>query len=175
MAILLPYLDNETGGRVVMTSKGVLARFLQITVGDALLNDRAGAVWSVEIKAEERHTGNLFLETWSNKNLNEKPSYALRGSTMGWLFSCRADLLHYYFLDTDDLYVIPLFRLKRWAFGANKSAGRIYDFPEVGQAKYSQLNDTHGRLVPIETIRQEVGLKHLKVRQLALFVQGQAA
>lgn len=175
LAVLLPYLDEQADGRVVLTSKGTLARFLQITVGDAIFNDKKGRVWSVELKAEEKHTGNLFLETWSNKNLTDAQSHAERGSTMGWLFSCRADLLMYYFLDSDDLHIIPLLRLKRWAFGLGLRPGRLYDFPEVEQHKYGQPNDTHGRLVEIATLASEIEFKRIKVRQLALFTEGQPA
>lgn len=169
MAVLLPYLDEQADGRVVLTSKGTLAKFLQATAGDALLNLPDGALWTVEIKAEERHTGNLFLEVWSNKNLRDRASYCERGSTMGWLYTCRADLLMYWFEDTDDLYTINLWRLKRWAFGVNGDGGRIYQFTEREQNKYAQMNDTHGRLVPISVLRDEVRLRQCKVKQLALF------
>jgi len=175
LAILLPYLDEQADGRVVLTSKGTLARFLQVTIGDVILNDKEGRVWSVELKAEEKHTGNLFLETWSNKNLIDQQSHAARGSTIGWLYSCRADLLMYYFLDSDDLYIIPLLRLKRWAFGSNGRAGRIYAFQEVEQEKYEQMNDTYGRLIPIAALAKEIQFRQLRVRQLALWAEGRAA
>lgn len=175
MAILLPYLDETADGRVVLTSKGTLARYLQLVVGDALLNDRDGRMWSVEIKIERTHTGNLFLEVWSNKNLKDRESHASRGSTMGWLYHCRADVLMYYFLDSDDLYISNLFKLKQWAFGVDGNPGRIYTFPERQQKQYDQLNDTHGRVVSVDILAREIGLKHVKVKQLALFSQDVAA
>lgn len=169
MAILLPYLE-ERSGRYVLTSKGTLARHLQLIAGDVLLNTVDEKLWAVEIKVEEKHTGNLFLETWSNRNLNDKSAHAERGSNPGWLVHCRADALLYYFLDTDDLYTINLFRLKRWAFGSSESAPHIYLHSEKPQSKYVQPNDTHGRVVPISVLHEEIssGIRHCKVRQLSL-------
>ena len=177
MAVLLPYLKEQAfEGRVVLTSKGTLTRFLQECVGDAVLNTDDATMWAVEIKAEQRHTGNLFLETWSNRNLDDAASHAERGCNPGWLTKIRADILLYYFLETDDLYSLPVFRLKRWAFGTSeRPTANLYrwkngreEFREVGQNKYSQRNDTLGRLVPIDVMTKEVGLRHTKARQLSL-------
>ncbi len=77
-------------------------------------------MWAVEIKIEQAWTGNLFLETWSKRNLEDKASHAELGSAPGWLLKTRADLLLYYFLDTDDLVTLPVFRLKQWAFGSGE-------------------------------------------------------
>ena len=99
LSILLPYLDRRAdNGRLILTSKGTLSKRLQETVGDAILNDVDGMMWTIELKAEEKHTGNLFLETWSNKNLDNKLSHAERGSNPGWLQKLSADLLLYYFI-----------------------------------------------------------------------------
>lgn len=174
MAALLPYLKELADGRVVVTTKGRLARFLQLEIGDVIFNVGADTVWTAEIKVESRHTGNLFLEMWSNRNFTNQKSYSERAATLGWMFHTRADLLLYYFLDTDDLYTIDVFRLKRWAFGyvdaeRNRVDGRVYRFPEVVQTKNAQLNETCGRLVSIAAIRDAIGegIKHCKVRQLS--------
>jgi hypothetical protein len=132
------------------------------------MNTDADTVWSIEIKVEQFWTGNLFLETWSNRNLDDKASHAERGSRPGWMVSTRADLLASYFLDTDDLVVVPLFRLKRWAFGSGEEGG-IYAWPEKRQARYAQANDTWGRCVPVEVLEREVGAKRMHVLQMALF------
>ena len=179
MTILLPFLEERAEGAcVVKLAKGRLARFLQATIGDVVFNERdTGALVSVEIKVEQRWTGNLFLETWSNRNLENPQSHADRGSNPGWLYKCRADALLYYFLDTDKLITCSVFALKRWAFaqdGENTDqwgkplVGRIWDFPEAPQGRYSQLNDTRGRLVPISVLRDEIGAKRIEVRQLHL-------
>lgn len=159
-AILLPFLEEHSNGRFVVTDKGPLARAFQLQCGDVLFNDHAGRIRAVELKAEEEEKwGNFFLETWSNRNLDRMCDHCERGSNQGWLYHTRADTLFYHFLDTGRLYIIDLFKLKRWAFGYGTGAGRIYSFPEKPQSKYSQLNDTHGRCVPISVVRSEVGFK----------------
>jgi hypothetical protein len=126
LAVLLPFLEERAHkGRVVSTAKGALAKTLQANFGDFLMNSDADTVWSVEIKVEQSWTGNLFLETWSNRNLDDKASHAERGCNPGWMFSTRADLLMSYFVDTDDLVVVPMFRLKRWAFGSGEAPGAV--------------------------------------------------
>lgn len=170
MAVLLPYLEEKAHqGRFVRTCKGPLARYLQAEIGDVIVNTTEEKVIAAEIKIEQRHTGNLFLETWSNRNLDDRVSHAERGSNPGWMLKLRADLLLYYFLDTDDLYSVPLFRLKQWAFGCRAKPGRLYAFKEVSQQRYGQLNETVGRIVPIAILRDEVGLRHTKVQQLFMW------
>lgn len=171
MTVLEPFLLAR-GDRYVLTDKGRLARFMQEQIGDLLMNDRNGKLWSVEVKSEQRFTGNLFLETWSNRNLDDLFRHAEVGSNPGWLHKSRADILFYHFLDHDKLYVFNLFALKRWAFNepsqvrassAEDAAGfkgpllgRIYDFREIRQSKYKQMNDTWGRIVPIKVLEKEV-------------------
>jgi hypothetical protein len=86
----------------------------------------------------------------------------------GWLTKIRASKLVYYFIGSDDLYLSDLFRLKQWAFGHGDIAGRLSDFREVAQSKYNQLNDTLGRLVPVDVLCREAGMMHLKGKQLAM-------
>jgi hypothetical protein len=179
LAILEP-LIVERHGRFVLTGKGRLSAFLQRELGDLMFNGPDGRLWSVEVKAEQRFTGNLFLETWSNRNLADAFSHAERGCKVGWLVECRADLLFYHFLDVDRLYVLELFALKRWAFtdpsqrlrvaGGSDLVGRIYDFPEKAQAKYDQRNETCGRIVPLAALEREMvpAPKLLHPRQLLL-------
>lgn len=159
MQILTRFLD-ERENKWVATNKGPLSRFLQQVLGDFIINTAKQECWTVECKAEEENKyGNFFLETWSNRNLESRESHGERGSNPGWLHKLRADLLFYHFLKEDELYIINLFRLQQWAFGHSGKAGRIYAFPERAQSKYSQLNDTWGRCVPISVIRDEVGFR----------------
>lgn len=164
MAVLGPFLKERSDGRLVLLDKGPLARALQQeSFGDAILRAKDGSARSVEIKCEDRHTGNLFLETWSNKNLDSRDDYSRYGPNPGWLMTSRADLLFYYFLDVDRLYVIDMLKLKRWAFGHYQGkyqrGGRISDFREEPQGKYVQANDTWGRLVPLEVLAREIPSK----------------
>lgn len=144
MDILRPWIRQRAfNGQYVLTSKGPLSRELQSSVGDVLYNSDADTIYSIEVKAEEhnRH-GNFFLETWSNR----------ARFTLGWMFTLRADLLLYHFVEDDELHVLPFQRLRKWAF----HDGRIYSFPERRQSKYDQLNDTWGRCVPIGVVRSAV-------------------
>lgn len=177
MQLLLPYIQEMSNGRYVITNKGALARYLQLSVGDVVYNDSREVMWGAEIKVEEKRTKNLFLEIWSNRNLNERENHATYGSNPGWLYHSRADWLFYLFLDTEDLFVIDLFALKRWAFGFVHTDGREFDpnlfseeFRQVGQRKYVQRNETIGRLVPIALLQKRLKgkFKHCHVRQLSL-------
>lgn len=166
--ILEPLLELNTQGRYVYTDKGRLAKEFQRQHGDILVNmAKTKELCSIELKAERRATGNLFLEFWSN------------GSkfNFGWMAYSDADLLFYHFLDADELYIVPMHKLKRWfwlGIGPKRKDGtsRIHRpgfvrFPLKLQNKYDQMNDTWGVPVPALVIRQEVGLK--MVNPLGLF------
>jgi hypothetical protein len=168
MLVLTPFLQRRAhNGQFVLLSKGALAKKLQETIGDAVLNTDAATFYSVEIKCEESNDyGNFFVETWSNRNLEHRASHAERGSNPGWLVKLKCDLLLYYFLAQDELYVIDFFKLKRWAFGHAGQPPRIYSYPEKPQGKRAQLNDTFGRCVPISIIQKEVGYRLLYPKQI---------
>lgn len=169
MALLFPYLEARAyQGRIVSTARGTLARTLQSSFGDIFVNTDASTVWAIEAKIERRWTGNLFLELWSNRNLYSKAQHAARGSTPGWLVTCRADLLAFYFLDSDDLIFVPVFALKRWAFGSGAQGG-VYAYPEKHQGRYVQPNDSWGRIVPVDVVAREVGVKRTNIRQAGLW------
>lgn len=121
--------------------------FLQKLAGDYVVT-LAGKQYGLEIKAEERHTGNWYLETWSN----------LPELNPGWMVTSRADWLAYFFCDVRVLYITNMRQLQSWAFGANGKPGQIYNYPEKQQSKYAQLNYTTGRVVPISEI-QRAGLQ----------------
>lgn len=178
-AILIPYLDELADGRLVLSDKGKLAKWLQESVGDVVMQ-QDGRMWWVEIKTEETSKwGNFFLEIWSNRNLDVRESHAERGSNPGWLSKLRADLLLYYFLDTDDLYSIDLFSLQRWAYGynnkaGNEVAGNLHRFREKVQSKRVQMNDTIGVCVPIKVLQEELprkAVKQTKVKQRELTLE----
>jgi hypothetical protein len=101
-----------------------------------------------ELKAEEKHTGNLFVETWSD----------IRNGHHGWLYHYSDETrLAYAFNDTHTLYTCKIGELRKWAHGEGyESAIRIEDFRPVEQQKYTQKNLTVGRLVPVEVFLLEV-------------------
>lgn len=170
MTTLLPYLETRAyRGRVIQICKGPLAAHFQRTFGDLLIATGPDGVASIEIKTQTRWTGNLFLETWSNRNLEDRASHVERGSTPGWMLTCRADVIGFHFLEADTVLFLPLFRLQQWAYGAGDQPGRLYDFPERCQRRYAQPNDSWGRIVPVEVLAREVGMKRASLRQAELF------
>lgn len=122
------------------------SEFLQKTCGDWIIT-KLSQQYGVELKAEARYTGNLFLETWSN----------LPRRTLGWMYTSQADYLFYFFADTKELFVIDFPALWQWAFGVGEKEGAIYKYAEKTQSKYNQVNFTRGRIVPINDI--EAALK----------------
>lgn len=145
MKILMPLFEFSwsDNGRFVTIEKGNLAKELQQTYGDVFTNLN-GRVHAIEIKSEWHFTGNLFLETWSNYNVNP-----------GWLFKLKSDWLFYHFLENNTLYIIDFNELRKWTNNDN-----LIRFREVQQKKYTQFNNTRGRIVPIDILRNE--LKNFK-------------
>lgn len=141
--ILKPFIAEKAfEGRFVKTAKGPLAKELQKTVGDVLYNSDDDTVWSIEIKAERRFTGNCFLEVWSNRKRN----------TPGWMETTRCDILLCHYLSNDSLYGFHFSQLREWF----SEHGQQY--PLVEQRRYSQLNDTWGRLVRLRDIPKSITL-----------------
>jgi hypothetical protein len=102
----------------------------------------------VELKSETKHTGNLFIETWSD----------IRNGVHGWLYHYADETrLAYAFNDIHTLYTCEIGALRKWSHGEGlKAAIRIEDFRYVQQQKHQQQNVTVGRLVPVEVFLYEV-------------------
>lgn len=172
LKILEPLISHESGGRYVLTDKGRLSKELQLRYGD-VLSQVGGEVVCAEIKCERRkyvpkwqellspeRQGNIFLEEFSNKSKRRR----------GWLDHLDTDRLLYYFLEEDWLYVLSFPELWEWAINApcvtmtdtRRQAidegyfGRMYDYPRKKQGKYTQKNDTWGRIVPINHLLNEI-------------------
>ena len=139
--LLEPYLKRRAfDGRFVRTSKGPLSLELQKTVGDVLVNSDRQTVTCIEVKAEEKHTGNLFIERWSNR----------ARFNPGWFETLATDLLWYHFLDKDVVYEIPYLNFRRWMYWHEGTGYPTSNkFRQAKQGKYDQLNDTWGYLVPL--------------------------
>lgn len=113
----------------------------------------------IELKIEEANShGNLFIETWSNKNWWNP----------GWIFKTKAEWLFYYFLQEDELYRIRIEDLRRFVFGIGKTGtvSAFAKYREKPQKKYNQPNQTCGLCVPIKDIEAQAGLL-LKHKPLA--------
>lgn len=172
--IIEPLLELHTNGRYVYTDKGRLSKEFQRRYGDVLVNmAQRGDMLSVEMKAERKETGNLFLELFSNGSRYN----------FGWMAHSDADLLFYHFLDSDALYITDMQWLRSWfwfGIGPTRKNGsqRIHRpgfvrFEMKRQKTYSQMNDTWGCPVSVMVIKDEVGLK--KVNPLGLFGMESAA
>jgi hypothetical protein len=138
-------------GRFVVARRGTLSNLLQPISIDVICQDSNQKAFGIEVKAEAKFTGNLYLETWSNLDFDRRKP--------GWMFSCRADCLWTLFFDTLTLHKVNFRNLWEWSF----SKGRIYDFPELPQRKAEQLNKTFGRCVPIRVLEQECGLETVQL------------
>lgn len=173
--VLRPFLEDYSSGSYWISAKGPLARCFQEQHGDVLFTDQEGRMRSVEMKAERRHTGNLFLEVWSNRNFDDRDSFLRLGSNPGWLSKLRADYLFYHFLDNDTLYILNLWRLQQWAFGCRATGANIYRYREEAQNQREQMNTTVGRLVPVADLKTAELVKVFHPRQANLWPDEVAA
>ncbi|GAB4278056.1 MAG: hypothetical protein Fur0025_04380 [Oscillatoriaceae cyanobacterium] len=116
--------------------------YQQIDV-DLLLTTTNGS-YQLEIKGDRWHkTGNFFFETHSNKEKN----------TPGCFMYTEANYLLYYFVTPRTLYILPMPETRQWfAANINRFRERSTTTPIRGGGHYT----TVGRLVPIQTVLQEV-------------------
>lgn len=138
LAVMVPYMQRLSTKAQIVSTNGQL--YLQKHVGDFLAKID-GRMTAVECKTEEKFTGNLFLESWSNRSKGVR----------GWVDYCFADVYWYYFLDVNRLYTFPVQSLRDWAYGKGEAMGAIYRYQEK-PVLFDQLNDTWGRAVPISTL-----------------------
>ncbi len=116
---------------------------------------------NVEVKIEEKWTGNLFLETFSNRSREWYKD--------GWIYYCKADILLYYFLDVGILLSISLKQLQDWAVFEKDG---MFDLPHVAQTKRKQRNATWGRIVPVEHLKkQEIQITEYSKNEQGIFIE----
>ena len=145
--ILEPLIQHRSfEGRFVRTARGPLARELQKSAGDVLMNTDEKSVFGLELKAEVKWTGNVFLERWSNRSR----------FTPGWFETAKCDLLLYHFLNNDTLYGFRFRKLREWFYYCENMGVPVASrYKLAGQKKHDQLNDTWGYIVPINDIPAE--------------------
>jgi hypothetical protein len=106
---------------------------------------------AIEVKGDTKahETGNFFFETVSNAALG----------TQGCFLKSQADLLFYYLLRTDRLYIFPMKRMQDWFAKAQKqlSAGSSTHF----QRRKTHTVDSHGRYQHT-TVGQCVDIEYTK-------------
>ena len=110
----------------------------QITRGSKTLN--------VELKAERKTTGNIFVEEFSNYAPGEYAPDGTPRTKLGWFLTLTADLVIYHFLDTGRIYKVNLKQLQTqeqlvYALGKRKNANDACD--------NGQKNRTIGWCLPI--------------------------
>ncbi len=102
------------------------------------------ASYKVEIKGDRWHeTGNFFFETISN----------LEKGRLGCFLYSEADLFFYYFVESKDLYILPMPATREWFLdNLMRFKERSTGTPLGNRKSYT----TVGRLVPVETVPEEV-------------------
>ena len=134
--IVSSYIRHVTGNPPM----SITEKSLQTTIGDFVCQFAKLGITSMELKTERRYTGNLFVETWQNREWG----------TPGWLHTSRASLLWTYYIDADLLVGVSLPSLRQWLLSRPNS--HIDSYRQV-QIDKDQKNDTVGVLVPIEHLR----------------------
>jgi hypothetical protein len=141
MDVLLPFIISRAyQGRVVPLFGNAQNKELQ-QYGDILMNTESDKYITIDLKIENRFTGNFFIETWSNKSRFNQ----------GWVYKCKSDRIFYYFLDKPEIfYSIFVEKFKAWLFESVGNKPRLFSFIEAKQSKYDQMNDTWGVIIPID-------------------------
>jgi hypothetical protein len=106
--------------------------------------DKLDRLLTLEVKTERKHTGNLFIETWSNKT----PDAEWRRD--GWILTLSTDLIAFAFLDVEAFYLIDFRALRDWCLD-----GAMYLYPERSPAaslEGRQKNHTIGHIVPVREV-----------------------
>lgn len=145
LSLLTPFLQKKFSELAHLTDKGD-----QLTCGD-FSGKRKGVLEYVEVKTELKNpNGNFFLETWSN----------VRERRRGWMWNLtETSWLCYIFLEPFPvLYVVRFKPLQKW-FKKWLDQEPLHWGSSVSQRKTIQENHTRGKLVPIEEVRSQVGLK----------------
>lgn len=114
--------------------------YFQKSLGDAI-RIKHGQYKTVEYKIEEKWTGRLYVEEWSNLCTTNS---AL--STPGWLRTCGSDYIWYYFRDKKLLYTTKPNRLKKLVEENN--------FTMLKQTKHKQKNEAWGYVIPVEYFKR---------------------
>lgn len=149
--------------------------------GDVILKMPNGSLATIECKAEEEKSPNIFFEVYSNLVGSVRNHYSIANKA-GWGYTSQATFLLYHFLEDDTLLVGDMLRFKLWAFGYWRDgkwvAGQLFRmdeerrspaFIERPQGKRPQLNNTVGRLVPWRILIKECRMTRLRVGQGELF------
>jgi hypothetical protein len=112
---------------------------------------RGQETFNIELKAEQRTTGNLFIEEFSNYAPGEYAPTGLSRTTLGWFLTLKADLVIYHFLDTDKVYKLDLKELQA---RPNLLYLKACERKQCQACDAGQQNATIGWCIPVELLLQ---------------------
>ncbi len=136
VAQVVPFMKEK--GIDLISTEGDMD--IQKHYGD-FITETNGKKTYIELKVEEKTTGNLFPEVWSNRSRK----------TPGWLGTLtNCDILWYYFLDTQILHMMNFVELREYC----RKNYKRYNL--VPHRKRIQLNDSWGLLVPIRHLKRDL-------------------
>ncbi len=155
--LAMPLLEQWAGGRkelIIDTRRMEQREHRQRTIGDYILPacDSFTSCW--EVKAEQEFTGNLFIETWSNRTTATGDD----GTPMwrkGWIETLETDYMLFVFLNVRGAFKVPFIYLQRWFL----HKGNFVNYREVEVKKsreQEQRNKTWGCPVPIADMLKPV-------------------
>lgn len=152
-ALVGPLLASwSRNGIVIDTNHARSPVVWQRTFGDYLILCPSGGLTSVEVKTERVFTGNLFIETYSNRSGDHL-------ERRGWLDTLQADAIVYVFLDARAAFSLPFGRLRKWCIADGNLWRRGYREKLVHRSENgSQRNQTLGYPVPLAHLL-DAGLK----------------
>ncbi len=92
------------------------------------------------MKIEERFTGRCFVEVFSNRE----------HGTVGWLFTCQAQQIVFYWRDADVLIGMSMRALRHWML--NQQDGTLDSYKQI-RVRQSGKNDTWGVCPSLDDLR----------------------
>jgi hypothetical protein len=108
-------------------------------------------VVNIEVKSDTYESGNFFFETISN---------ATKGTQGCFMYTC-ADYLHYYFVKSSTIYILPMPSTREWFI---KNMDRFDKKKLATRSGNKVLYHSYGYAVPIEIVRKEVkGIKEVVI------------
>lgn len=137
------WMDEDE--KILDTQTCVNVAYRQRQLGDYIAPMRDGKTRFFEVKTERRHTGNLFLETFSNLT----PDSNKRRE--GWMKTLDTDLIAFVFLDAEVIYWMDFRKLQNWGL----YDGNMYRVTEKAvhlSLRGEQLNLTIGHPVPVKWV-----------------------
>lgn len=133
---IIDYITAKTGASPLP----ITDKLHQLHIGDLLASFSKLGPTSIELKIEKRYTGNIFAETWSNREWGRP----------GWLHTSQSNQIWFYWLDTRQLVASSTIALREWLL--RQDGGTIDSYRQV-KAGGGGRNDTYGAIVPISDLR----------------------